>query len=1137
MKTKLNFKYYLFLFGIILYLPIYAQNNSNVKGTVADESGMPLPGVSIIIKNTTKGTTTNFDGEYSINANTNDVLVFSYLGYKTQEIIVNGQSTINVNLKEDTNQLDEVVVVGYGTSTRRDLTGAISSVSGEKLAAIPVADATQALQGQMAGVNVTVQDGRPGADIAIRVRGGGSISQSNQPLFIVDGFPVSSISNIPGSQIQSIDVLKDASSTAIYGARGANGVIIVTTKSGRSGKTKVTYDGYTQFSVIPKYIPVMKAYDYIAYNWAYADAVGSQYADAWEKLWLIGSQSGSNSAGIDYYKNVSSRDYTKELYNSAFTHNHNLNVSSGNENSRYLLSVNYLDQEGTKVGSGYERANVSFKLDQKLGDKLDLSLNTRYAQEITTDNDGNSTAYYFRPVKTQDILGDADVTSNTQLGDYNNLLQDAYDPVSILNDNETKNRLRSLVANTSLSWKIIDGLTAKSELGLGVSWRREKYWTGAIANNYLNPDGSKTFGGDARLKSTEGWNLRWVNTLNYEVQGLGDDHKLSLLAGMEVSDSGSEYLDAVGVRYPSAYDAERAFANMRDYDASQGDKNYFKSYVAPANRLQSYFGRANYSFKDKYLLTATFRADGSSRFAPTHRWGYFPAAALAWRLSDENFLKDVSWVNDLKLRVSYGTVGSDAISSELWKQAWESTIGTYSINEVLQPFYQPKGDLIANPDLKWETTVTRNLGVDFTLFDNKLSGSIEVYKNTVKDLLLVVPVSPLSGFTYTQNNVGSTSNKGIEISLSGNIITSENFNLKGSFNINFNKGNVESLADGIDGTYSSDWGGVHQSPAKDYVFEVGKPVGLIRGFVYDGWYTTDDFNYDPNTQIYTVKPGVADYASGLLSTIYGTSDNKPGSQTAYPGVEKVKDINGDGVIDNNDITIIGDTNPAHTGGFSLSGNYKAFDFGLNFNWSVGNDIYNATHQNAYLGLKEAGLFRNRYQELAGHYKIYDIVNGQLTKVTDPASLDALNANATTYLPYPESSIVSSFAIEDGSFLRLNTATLGYTLPKSVTDKFGIEKFRVYSSIYNVFTITGYSGFDPEVDANTDSGRSNRVNTIQHLGLTGALILAHVHLRLELILNFNIKKLDYEKNILLYAYCICSSKYSMFKRFFGRTGTI
>ncbi|WP_394707621.1 SusC/RagA family TonB-linked outer membrane protein [uncultured Draconibacterium sp.] len=1056
----------------------YSQELS-VKGTVTDAStGEALPGVNVVLQGTTNGTVTNIDGNYALQVpSSNAVLLVSFIGYDTQEIPVEGRTQINVSLKLNITELGEVVAIGYGTARRADITGAVSSVSTEQLTAAPVGDVAQALKGKLAGVNVTTQDGRPGAEVSIRVRGGGSISQSNDPLFIVDGFPVSSISNIPANQIKSIDVLKDASSTAIYGSRGANGVIMVTTKGGLEGKMTVTYDGYSQWSTIPKYIPVMDGYDYILYNWAYGSAIGDQYADAWEKLWAIGRYEGSNSAGIDHYKSVPSRDYTKELFNSGFTHNHNFNIGGGTKDTKYLLAMNYLDQEGTKVGSGYERANASLKLDQKLGDKLDLTVNTRFSQ-VTEDsraNEGNSTAYYFRPIATDDVLGDMDVTSNTQIGDYNSILQDEYDPINLLNDGSEQKVSRSLVVNTALSWEIIKGLTAKTDLGYSINWSRQKNWSGAVINNYLMTDGTPTYSGNARVRASEGWNLRWVNTLNYEVQGLGVDHKLNVLAGMEVSDSGSEWTEQWGSKYPVSYDADRAFANMDQFlvEPLTGTSlppvwGGLNSNVGIPNRMQSYFGRANYTYKGKYLFTGTFRADGSSRFAPSNRWGYFPAGAFAWRASEESFLQDANWLDNLKVRLSYGSVGSDGISADLWKQSWAPGTTRWSINESQQPNYTPASNKIANPDLKWETTITRNIGVDFAVLNGKLSGSIEVYKNTVKDLLLVSPVSDLTGFQYTQENIGQTSNKGIEFSLMGDIVRSQDFNLRGSINININKNNVDELAESINGQYNSNWGGVHYSPGSgDYLLEEGQPVGLIRGWIWDGMYTTSDFNYDASTQIYTLKDGVPDMASGMLSTIYGTMSNKPGSQTAYPGVQKFRDISGpdgvaDGVVDDYDITIIGDTNPAHTGGFSFSGNYKAFDFGLDFNWSYGNDIYNATHQNAYLGIKEAGLYRNRYQELAGHYKIYDVVNGQITPVVEPAALDALNANSTTFIPYAESNSNSTFTIEDGSFLRLNTITLGYTIPNSVLSKIGIEKFRVYGSIYNAFTWTSYSGFDPEV---------------------------------------------------------------------------
>lgn len=1076
-----NKKYYFILIGILFYLPMLGQQTETIKGVVKDtKTGMPLPGVTVLIKNTTKGTSTDLDGNYTIKTDSKGILQFSYIGYKTIESTINGKTTINISLDEEGNQLDEIVVVGYGTSKRRDLTGSVASVSSEEITRAPVANAAQALQGKLPGVNVVAQDGRPGANISIRVRGGGSISQSNEPLYIVDGFPVSSISNIPGSQILSIDVLKDASSTAIYGARGANGVIMVTTKSGKSGKTKVTYDGYTQFNTPTGYLPVMKGYDYLLYNWGYAQAIGDGYANAWEKLWLIGNEfNGSNAAGIENYKNVASEDFSKKVYKSSFSHNHDFNISSGNEKTKYIFSVNHIDQEGMKLNSGYKRSNAAFKLDQKIGDKITFSLNTRYSQEETTGNEGTTSgggslltsAYWFRPIAATDVLGEPDVTVNTQLGDYENILNDRFNPINRINDYTDTDLSRSVVANTSFSWEIIKGLTAKTDLGLNAGWGRRKIWQGAIFQAYIDKEGKKTFGGDASINATQGWNYRWANTINYEVQGLGDKHKLTVLGGMEVADSGSESTYVFGRRYPASFDADRAFSNMDSYDRADAKYGGFSSNTGTANRLNSYFGRANYSLLDKYLFTATFRADGSSRFAPTNRWGYFPAGAVAWRMSDENFLKDVNWLSNLKMRVSYGAVGSDGINAGLWKMNWQSSgLTGYSLNEVQQLGYVPASTL-NNANLKWETTITRNIGLDFSLFNNKIKGTIDIYKNTVKDLLLLRPIPEISGFSSMYDNIGATSNKGIELSLGGDIIKSNDFNLYGSFNINANRGNIDKLGDGINPAYSSAWGGINNTPSSgDYVFKVGQPVGLIRGWQYDGWYTTNDFNYDATgAGTYTLKPGVADIASGYIGTVYGTNNHKPGSQTAYPGVPKFKDLNGDGIINDDDLGVIGNTNPKHTGGFNLSGNYKRFDFALDFNWSYGNDIYNANHLNAYQGNKESGLYRNRLQELAGAYKIYDLVNGQITPVVAPAELDALNANASTFLPYAERTMTSTYAIEDGSFLRLNTFTLGYSIPESVLSKIGITRFRVYGSIYNVFTLTGYNGLDPEV--NPDASRN------------------------------------------------------------------
>lgn len=1070
--------YYFLLLGILLCMPIYGQQAINVKGTIKDAVlGGPLPGVSILIKGTTKATSADFDGNYTISVSPNDVLVFSFVGYKTLQIPVSGKTKIDVSLSAENSQLDEIVVVGYGTSKRKDLTGSVASISASDIVKTPVANVAMALQGKLAGVNVSSQDGRPGAEISIRVRGGGSVTQSNQPLFVVDGFIVSSISNIPGSQIERIDVLKDASATAIYGASGANGVVLVTTKSGKEGKTTVTYDAYTQVNTPTKYLPVMGGYDYILYNWSYAQAIGDSYANAWEKLWLIGTEfKGSNTAGIDNYKNVASQNFSKQVYNTSFTHNQDFNISSGTEKTKYIFSVNYLDQEGMKLNSGYKRANASFKLDQKLSDKLTFTLNTRFVQEETNGDEGTSsssgsnlsTAFWFRPIATADVLGDLNVVTNPLLGDYNGLLQDDYNPVKRINDFINPNIARSIVANTALSWKITKGLTFKTDLSLNNNWSKRKQWTGATYNLYLNPQGVKTYGGNAVVRATEGNSYRWTNTLNYEIQGLGDKHKANILLGTEAFEANSEYIEVWGNKYPASFDSERAWANMDSYTRDpltiNGGMSTNKS--SPLTRT-SFFGRANYSYLDKYLFSATFRNDGSSKFAPANHWGEFPAASAAWRISKESFMQNVNWVSDLKLRVSYGEVGNDNINSNRWIQLWQSGgLTRFSLNEVQQSSYALASSELANNDLKWETTTTRNIGLDFTLFNGRLNGTVDVYKNTVRDLLLITPITPISGFRTILANVGATSNKGVEVSFNGDIINTKDLNLKGSVNVNVNKGNVDALAPGINNTYNTNWGGVHNSVGSgDYVFEVGKPVGLVRGWVADGMYTTKDFDYNPaGGGVYTLKTGVPDIASGLLSTVYGTVGHKPGAQTAYPGVPKFKDTNNDGVINTNDIGIIGNMNPKHTGGFSLSGNYKGFDFGMDFNWSYGNDIYNADHLNNYLGNKESGLFRNRVQELAGAYKIYDLVGGQITQVVDPAALDALNANATTFLPFAENTMTSTFAIEDGSYLRLNTVTLGYTLPKSLGSKAGFNRVRIYGSIYNALTITGYNGLDPEVSA-------------------------------------------------------------------------
>ena len=1052
-----------------------------VTGKITDVSGLPLPGVTVLIKGTAEGTVTDMDGNYIIkNVPANATLVFSFVGMQTMELTVGTRSVINVQMAEETIGLEEVVAIGYGTMKKSDLTGSVASVSGKNILATPVSNVAQAIQGKLSGVSVVSQDGRPGAEVSIRVRGGGSISQSNQPLILIDGVP-GSLNDIPADQVESVDVLKDASSTAIYGARGANGVILVTTKGAKEGKGSVSYNGYVKFNTPAKYLESLNPYEYLKYVWANAAANGSAYSDPFEKLYGIGSYTDNNPGGIESYKGMASDDIQRDVYNSSVSWNHDLTITGGSDKTKILFSTNYTDEQGMKINSSLKRANVIFKVDQKLFDNVTVKLDTRYTDTQTLGDEGTtngygsilSSSYQFRPIATGHILGDVNALREGNIEQYGkNVMWDTHSPVARISDYDPLDLDQNLRGIVSLNWEMIKGLTYHTDLSLQRSWSQRKYWSGATYNDYIDDaTGEKLYAGAVDYRKSDSWAVRWTNTLNYEFK-INEINKFTLLAGHEVSNSGGTGLSIQANHFPSNFDKATAFAQINQYDQVNGSAT-FSSSVSVPNRIVSYFGRANYSLLQRYLLTLTFRADGSSKFVPSNRWGYFPAGALAWRLSEEPFMQNISWMDNLKVRVSFGEVGNDGISSDLWSQSWASETDQryqYAINDQRQSAYDLSSSTLANTDLKWETTITRDLGTDFSLFNNKISGTIDVYKNTTKDLLMLTSIPGITGFTATYANIGQTSNKGLELSLSGTILRNKDWNITASGNINFNKNNVDQLAPNVSGLYGTSWGGVFTYPGNDYILEEGQPVGLVRGLTYEGYYVPADFTYDNG--LYTLKDGVPDIGS-WMAVVHGlgTSD-RPSDQHAYPGIPKYKDLNRDGVIDDQDISVIGDMNPVYTGGFNLSASYKNFDLGVYFNWSVGNDIYNANKLTTMYGLKEQGVYQNKLAIMNNSYKIYDVVNGQLVRLTTPDQLDAANANASLPLAYMEVGAVSTLGIENGSYLRLNTLTLGYTLPKSMMSKAGINNLRLYGSIYNLLTITGYSGLDPEV--NTDTSHNDAV---------------------------------------------------------------
>lgn len=1060
------------LFALIA-IQAFAQTNTTVTGTVRDASGEALPAVSVALKGTTIGTTTDVQGRYTIKVNgTGGTLVFSIIGFATAELNIEGRTTIDVTLKESEKSLSEVVVIGYGTAKRKDLTGPVSSVTGKDIAATPVPNIAQAMQGKLPGVNITAQDGRPNANISIRIRGGGSISQSNQPLVLIDGQP-GNINDIAPDQVESIDVLKDASTTAIYGSRGANGVVLVTTKSAKPGRTTVSYNGYVKFNTPVKYLEALGPYDYLRYVWANAAANGVAYQTPFEKLYGLGANAGANTGGIESYRDLAIDDIQRTAYNNSTSSNHSLTLSGGTDKTKILFNVNYTDEQGMKINSYLKRANAQLKITQKITDNLTFDLNTRYtnspvmSDEGTTSGSGSilSTSYRFRPISIDHILGDKNAIRTGNIEQYGKAsMWDAYNPAARIGDYEPLATTQNLIALGSLNWVIVKGLTYHTDLNLNKGWSNRKYWSGAIYNNYMDDvNNKKLYAGAVDYRKGDSWGLRWANTLSYEFS-LKKDHKFTVLAGQEVFDSGGTELSIQANRFPSNYDKETAFAQINQYDATVGSAT-FASNVDFPDRLISYFGRANYSFLDKYLLSFTFRADASSKFAPSNRWGYFPAVAAGWKITEESFMKNITWLESLKLRASYGAVGNNQINPAAWTQNWTSVSDQrlqYAIGHVRQSAYQVSGQL-ANPNLKWETTITRDIGTDFSLFKGRLSGTIDVYHNTTKDLLMITSLTGITGFTSTTQNIGQTSNKGVEFSLTGTVFQTKDWRITAGGNISFNKNNVDALANNVTGLYGASWAGSATYPASDYILKVGNPVGLVRGLTYDGFYTPADFNY--NNGIYTLKPGVVDIGSFVGVTHGLTSADKPASQYAYPGMPKYKDINSDGKIDDKDLDVIGKAAPKHIGGVNLSVSYKNIDLGMFFNWSYGNQVYNANKLATLFGPKEAGVYENKLAIMNNAYKIYDVVGGQLVRLKTPEQLNAANVNANLPLAYNEGGVTSTLGIEDGSFLRLNTLTVGYSLPKSVLSKIKVSSLRIYGSMYNVFTITNYSGLDPEVNTN------------------------------------------------------------------------
>ena len=911
---------------LLLLAGSVAFAQSITKGKVVDTNGEPVIGASVVVPGTTNGVVTDIDGNFEIRVAAGTRLEISSIGYTT--VSVAAAPTLNITLEEDTTFLDDVVVIGYQTVKRRDLTGSVASITGKEIAEMPVSNAAQALQGKLPGVRVSSGSGAAGSGVSIRVRGGNSITQSNEPLVLIDG-ESGSLSDVPSDQIESIDVLKDASSTAIYGARGANGVILVTTKGAKEGRVSVRYNMYYQFRENPRFYDLLDTQEFVLWQWSYASFYGSSYGENVAKYYGLGSNYGNHYAD---YASVPLHNSMQDVLKSSGTWNHDITMTGGSASTNYSIGFNFLSDNGTHIRNQRERYNISLKLNQKITDKLSANFDIRYF-EIYSWGDGNNTGasnYYYRPVlhplgeDNPALIGQGDSNVNTN-----------YDPLLVTYNLEDFNRRHNLRGTGGLTWNALPGLVARTEITLGRGWSKRERW-----------DGGNSIGGSsrnqARLNDSFSTNTRWTNTISYTIPGLGDDHSLNFLLGHEMltNTGSSRELRAYGFSSDLSY--EQAFA-MFKYDTSLTDFNNFSNSVSLPNNTLSFFGRINYSLKGRYLFTATFRADGSSKFAPNHRWGYFPAGAFAWRISDEPWMQDTKrWMNELKFRLSYGTSGSDGISSSLWKETW--TTGVVKMDGVDYNVYLPN-NLLPNPDLKWETTISRNAGFDFSFLKSRLRGSLDFYWNTTKDLLMNMPVNSTSGFTNQYQNVGQTSNRGVELSLNAGIVRNREFQLAVNWNHSVNFNRLDDIDPSANANQRTGWGGSDMLPNYDYIISVGRPVGLVQGYISEGvgFYTVDDFTYENG--VYTLKPGIHDnsvakYASTDLDKI------RPNGQVAFPGAVRFKDVNGDGIANAADFDVITEMQPHHTGGFGFQANWKNFDFSGNFAYQIGGFVYNAMAMSA-----------------------------------------------------------------------------------------------------------------------------------------------------------------------------------------------
>ncbi|OBQ55294.1 SusC/RagA family TonB-linked outer membrane protein [Tamlana sp. s12] len=988
LKTKLAL-----MLMMIFNISLFAQDGYQVSGTVTDENNTPIPGINVIIAKTTTGTATDFDGGFQLEVKPGDVLQFSYIGYVSQSVKITGQKTISVVMAEDTSQLDEVVVVGYGARKKSDITGAVSSVKSEELTAFPVLDASQALQGRAAGVDVqTNNGGEPGAPISIKIRGNTSINASSNPLIVVDGFVGA---NMPqAGDIASMEVLKDASATAIYGSQGANGVIMITTKKGKSGRLSVELNSTYSVQNTSNRLDLLNADDFADYQ--------NQ----------IRVNQGNTNA---YVQDAYDTDWQDMIYRTGGTANHQLSFSGGTDKAQFYASGTYYNQDGILVNSGYERITFLTNVDAQVTDKLKLGVNLTggISQKtgVTTQSNGSVTvggddvvtlAMRFAPDKGV-YNSDGSFSTNDKIGD------EVDNPYAVATQRDDDTEIETFRANIFAEYEIIEGLTFKTTFGMS----SRNQFRGIYMPRTLTVTAGNGLDGRAIIDQTKSTSVLSENYLTYNKEiGKGT---LTLLGGYSYQNNqnNATYNEGTGTLSDS-------FSYYGLYSARNLIQPTVGDIYKNEREIQSVFGRINYDLNDKYLFTATVRRDGASNFAKNEKYATFPSGAIGWKISNENFLKDSNTISNLKFRASYGATGNPSISpyqSLALSEILYASSGGSTVSAIT-PF-QP-----ANPDLKWETSIQSNFGLDLGLFNNRVSLSVDYYNIDTKDLIMADSGMPqYLGFGNDQilKNVGEINNTGVEVFLTTRNIVKDNFSWTSDFVFSKNKNTVTRLNKGLDifGNGAPSYFSVNNT----YILREGEEVGLFWGYEYAGVY-----------QGGTLPDGTVAIA---------------GAQAGDP---LFVDHDGSGDFSTGDRDIIGNPNPDFTWGFTNNLSLKNWDLNVFFQGSQGGEIFNMTQVQLNNGDSNT---------------TYDYYNNAWSSTNTGSNEPRVGNNSSREM--------SSRFVEDGSYVRLKNLSLGYNFPTKVLDNIGVERLRLSVSGQNLLTFTNYSGLDPEVSYFGAQGGANGNN--------------------------------------------------------------